>query len=77
MDDTRRVVVDVRIIGPDPRGLGERLTVAGDVGSLRPNEADYIMYCACFVIRDLQQERRDGLPKSCQFGIGRLSGDQL
>ena len=31
------------------------------------------MYCACFVIQDLQQEKRDGLPKSCQVGIGRLS----
>ena len=35
------------------------------------------MYCARLVIRDLQQERRNGLPKSCQVGIGRLSGDGI
>ena len=55
----------------------ERLSVAVDVGSLRPNEADKIMYCARFVIWDLHQDWRDGLPKSCQVGIGRLSGDRL
>ena len=58
---------------PEPCGLGERLVVAGNVSSLQPNEANEVMYCARFVIRDLQQERRNGLLKSCQVGIGRLS----
>ena len=37
-----------------PRGIGERLAIAGDVGSLWPNKADEIMYCARFIIRDMQ-----------------------
>ena len=35
------------------------------------------MYCTRFVIQDMQQERRKGLPKSFQVGIRLLSGDQL
>ena len=35
------------------------------------------MDCTRFVIRDMQQERHAGLPKSCQVGIGRYSGDQI
>ena len=72
-DNGRSVVVNIRIVGPDSCGLGERLVVAGNVSSLQPNEANEVMYCARFVIRDLQQERRNGLLKSCQVGIGRLS----
>ena len=63
-DDGRSIVVDVRIVGPDSCGLGERLAVAGDVSSLWPNKADEVVDCSCFVIRDLQEERSDGLPKS-------------
>ena len=49
-------------------GLGERLAVAGDVGELQPNKANEIVLSARFVVRDIEQERRDGLPKSCQVG---------
>ena len=32
---------------------------------------------SCFVVRDLEEERSDGLYKSCEVGFGRLSNDRL
>ena len=43
-----------------------------DVGVLRPNEADEFMLPSRFVVRDLQEEWCDGLPKSGEFGVRRL-----
>ena len=53
-DDGRSVVFDIRIVGLDSCGIMERLAVAGNVSSLRPNKADDFVDCSRFVIRDLQ-----------------------
>ena len=53
-DNGHSVVIDIRIIGPDSCGLGERLAVAGNVSGLRPNKADEVVDCSRFVIQDLQ-----------------------
>ena len=53
-DNGGSVFVDIIIVGPDSCGLGERLAVAGDVSSHRPNKANEVVDCSRFVIRDLQ-----------------------
>ena len=35
------------------------------------------MDCARFVVRDLKEERSDGLSKSCEIEVGRFSVDRL
>ena len=32
---------------------------------------------SCFVVRDMKEERSDGLSKYCEVGVGRLSDDRL
>ena len=53
-DNGRIVVVYIRIVGPDSCRLGGRLSVAGDVSSLRPNKADEVVDGPRFFIRDLK-----------------------
>ena len=53
-DDGRSAVVYGCIVGPDSYGIGERLAVAGDVSSLRPNKANEVVDGSRFVIRDLK-----------------------
>ena len=76
-DDGRSVVVNVLVERPDSYWFGERLAVTSNVCGLRLNEAYQIVDRSCFVVRDLEEERSDGLSKSCEVGVGRLSGDQL
>ena len=76
-DDGRSVVVYVFIVGPESCGIEERLVVASGVSSLRPNKADEVVDRSRFVIRDLKEERSDGLSKSREVGVGRLSVDGL
>ena len=54
-DDGHSLVVDKGIVGSDPCGFGECRTVARDICSLWPNEADEVMHRARFVIRDLEK----------------------
>ena len=42
-DNGLSVVVYIEIVGPDPLGSGERLAAAGDVGDIRPNEANEVV----------------------------------
>ena len=72
-DNGRSVAVYVCIVGPDLCGIGERLAVASNIRSLRLNKADEVMDGSRFVIRDLEEERGNGLLKSREVGIGRLS----
>ena len=76
-DDGRSVVVYVFIVGPESCGIEERLVVASGVSSLRPNKADEVVDRSRFVIRDLKEERSDGLSKSREVGVGRLSVDGI
>ena len=76
-DDGRSVVVYVFIVGPESCGIEERLVVASGVSSLRPNKADEVVDRSRFVIRDLKEERSDGLSKSREVGVVRLSIDGL
>ena len=76
-DDGRNVVVNVCIVSPDSCGIGERLSVARNVSSLRPNKVDDVVDSTRFVIQDLKEDRSDGLSKSCEVGVGRLSVNGL
>ena len=76
-NDGRSVVVNRFIVGPDSCWFGERLAVASDVCGLRPNKACEIVNRSCFIVQDLEEERSDGLSKSCEVGVGRLSDDWL
>ena len=54
IDNGRSVVVYGYILGPESCGLGERLTVASDISSLRTNKANGVVDSSRFVIRDLK-----------------------
>ena len=75
--DGHIVVVNVCVVGPDSCWLGERLTVASNVSGFRPNKADEVVDHSRFVIRDLKEERSDGLSKSCEVRVGQLSDDRI
>ena len=53
-DDGRSFVIYISMVGPDSCRIVERLAVAGDVSSLRPNKADEVVGGSRFVIRDLK-----------------------
>ena len=76
-DNDRSVVVNVCIVGPESCWLGERLNVASDVSGFQTNKADEVVDRSSCVIRDLKEERSDGLSKSREVGVGRLSVDWL
>ena len=76
-NDGRSIVVNSFIVVPDSCWFRERLDVASNVCVLRPNKADQIVSCARFVLQDLEEERSDGLSKSCEVGVGQLSDDRL
>ena len=76
-DDRHSVVVDVFIVGPDSCLLGECFAIASDICGFRPNKANRVVDRSHLVVRDLKKERRDGLSKSCEVGVGRLSVNQL
>ena len=76
-DDGRSVVFNVLIVGPDSCWLGGRLAVASDVRGFCPNKADKVVDRSRFVIRYLKEERSDGLSKSREVGVGRLSVDGI
>ena len=71
------VFVNGGIVRPNPHGLEECCAVARDVCCLQPNDADEVMRCSRLVVRDLQEERRENLPDSCEVVVGRLSDDRL
>ena len=68
-DDSQSVIVDIIVLRPDSFRLGERLTVASDVCGLRPNKAYQVVDYSRFVVRDLEEERRNGLSKSCDHPV--------
>ena len=76
-DDGLSVVIDLEIVCPDPLGFREDFAVAFNVCALRPNDADEIVIPSRFVVRYLQEERGDSLPKSDEFGVRRLLRDRL
>ena len=67
----------VFVVHPDSCGFGERLAVARNVCGLRPNKANQVDYRAFFFVRDLEEEGRDDLSKSCKVGVRRLSDDRF
>ena len=76
-DDSRSVVVRFFVVSPESCWFGESLSVARDVWGLRPNKANQIVNCARFVVQDLDEERSNGLSKSCEVGVRRFSDDRL
>ena len=76
-DNGRGDVVNVCIVGPDSFRLGECLVVASNLSSFRPNKANEVVDRTRFVIQDLKEEKSDGLSKSREVGVGRLSVDGL
>ena len=76
-DDGRSIVADSLVVRPDSCRLRERLVLASDVCGLRPNKAYKIVDRSRFVVRDLIEERSEGLLKSCEVGVGWLSIDRL
>ena len=76
-DNGRSVVVDVFITGPDSCAIGERLAVAGGVYGFWTNKANQVVERSRFVLRDLKEERSNGLSKSRDDGVKRLSFNQL
>ena len=77
VNNGRSVVVNFFVVGPDSCWFGERLAVARDVCSLRQNKTDQIVDLSRLVVRDLEEESREGFLKSCEVGIGWLSDDRL
>ena len=75
--DGRSVVVNFLVVRPDSFWFRERLAVASDVCGLRPNKANQIVNPSRFVVRDLEEERSNGLLKSCEVGVRQLSNDRL
>ena len=65
------------VVRPNSCGLGELLAVARDICSLRPNNADQVVDCFHFVVRDLEEEGSDGLLKSCKVRVGQLFDNRL
>ena len=76
-DNGHSVIVNVLVVRPNSCRLGERLAVASDVCGLRTNKFYQIVDRYRFVVQDLEEERSDGLLKSCEVGIGLLSNDWL
>ena len=76
-DNGRSVVVNCFVVRPDSFWFGERLALARDVCGLWSNEADHIVNRARFVVRDLEEERSDGLPKYFEVVVVWLSNDWL
>ena len=76
-DDVRSNVVDLDIVCPDPLGFGESFAVAFDICALQPNDGDEIMLPSRFVVRDLQEERCDGILKYGEVGVRSFLRDQL
>ena len=76
-DDGRSIIADFFVVRPNSCGLGELLAVARDICSLRPNNADQVVDCFHFVVRDLEEEGSDGLLKSCKVRVGQLFDNRL
>ena len=76
-ENGRSVVVNCIVLRPDFCWFGVCLAVVSDVCGLRPNRAYQIVNRSRFVVRDLEEERSDGLSKSCQVGVGQLSDNRL
>ena len=76
-DDGRSVVVDLEVISPDPSGFGEGFTVSIEVRGLCPDNPNQVVRPNRFIVRDLQYQRGNSLPQSCEVRVRRLIGDGL
>ena len=76
-DDGKRVIVNGLVVRPNSCWFGERLALASDVCGLRPNKAYQIVNRSHFVVQDLEEERSNGISKSCEVGVGWLYEDRL
>ena len=76
-DDGLSIVVNSLTVRSNSCWLGERVSIVSDVCVLRTNEVYQIVDSSRFFVRDLEKERSNGLSKSCEVGVGRLSDDRL
>ena len=63
-DDSRVIVINLRVVGSDACWFGELRTISRCVICHRPNEDDQVVGSLRFVVWDLEEELRQDLPDS-------------
>ena len=71
------IVVNYYVVGDNSCGFNKFCALACCVRFHWPNETYEVVCSSCFVIRDLEEERRHDLPNLCEVGVGRVAVHQL
>ena len=68
-DDSRSIFINCCVIGSDACWFGELCAIERCVSYCWPNEAGQVVGSLCFVVRDLEEERRQDLPDSREVSV--------
>ena len=76
-NDGRGIVIDHSVVGANSCGFDEFRAISCCIRCHHPNEADEVVCASCFVVQDLEEERRHNLLDSREVGVRRLTVYQL